>query len=65
VIADILEERGRAVARGLGRNTVNVQTDVMEEPDVKAAVALAVSKIGPLDCIFNRRLFPVDFPWNS
>ena len=53
VIADIQEERGNALASELGGLAAYRRTDVTVEDDVKAAVALAASKFGRLDCMFN------------
>lgn len=53
VIADVQEERGRALADALGEATCFVRTDVSREADVSAAVDTAVSRFGALDCLFN------------
>lgn len=53
VVADIDEKRGRNVAAELGRRGVYLHTDVREESDVAAAVALAVEQFGRLDCMIN------------
>ena len=53
VIADIQDERGNALASELGGLAAYRRTDVTVEDDVKAAVALAASKFGRLDCMFN------------
>ena len=52
LIADILEEEGRALADRLD-GTEFIATDVTQEDQVRAAVDLAVSKFGRLDCMFN------------
>ena len=53
LIADIDDEKGRAVARELGRNALYVHTDVTREADIKAAIDLAVREFGRLDCLYN------------
>ncbi len=53
VIADVQDDRGNALAGELGGLAAYRRTDVTIEEDVKAAVALAASKFGRLDCIFN------------
>lgn len=53
VVADILEERGRALAAELGTAAAFAATDVSNEAQVEAAIALAVSRFGRLDCMFN------------
>jgi NAD(P)-dependent dehydrogenase (short-subunit alcohol dehydrogenase family) len=53
VVADIQDDRGRAVADELGANAVYVHCDVTSEDDVAAAVDLAVSRFGALDLMFN------------
>jgi len=53
VIADIMDDRGQALADKLGAATVYQHTNVAQEEEIKAAVDAAVSKFGRLDCIFN------------
>lgn len=53
VIADVQDDRGNALAGELGGLAAYRRTDVTVEDDVKAAVTLAASKFGRLDCIFN------------
>lgn len=53
VIADIDDERGRAVARELGQKAVYLHTDVTREADIEAAIDLAVREFGRLDCLYN------------
>ena len=53
VIADVQDDRGNALAGELGGLAAYRRTDVTAEDDVKAAIALAASKFGRLDCIFN------------
>ena len=52
-IADIDDEKGRAVARELGRNALYLHTDVTREADLKAAIDLAVRDFGRIDCIYS------------
>jgi len=53
VIADILDDRGRALADELAPDAVFLHVDVSREEDVKAAVDLAVERFGGLHCMFN------------
>jgi NAD(P)-dependent dehydrogenase (short-subunit alcohol dehydrogenase family) len=53
VIADLLVEQGDALAAELGDATRFARVDVTSEPDVRAAVELAVSELGRLDVMFN------------
>src|SRR5512139_1912617 len=53
VIADLLEEKGRARAKSLGDAATFVRTDVSVEADVRSAVETALSKFRRLDCMFN------------
>lgn len=54
VVADILDEQGRALLRDLGDDVADfVHTDVSVEADVKRAVGRAVERFGRLDCMFN------------
>lgn len=57
VIADMQEARGTALAEELGGAASFQQVEVRQEDQVKAAVDLAVSKWGRLDCIFNNAGF--------
>ena len=58
VIADMQEERGQALAAELGAaSAVFARVEVRDEAQVKAAVELAVSRWGRLDCIFNNAGF--------
>ena len=58
IIADIQDEKGERLAAELGATTRYIHTDVTQEAQVKAAVDLAVSHFGTLDCIFNNAGFP-------
>lgn len=53
VIADIMDERGKALADALGERVAYLRVDVSREDDVKAAVDHAVERFGRLDCMFN------------
>ena len=53
VVADIQDERGRAVAGDLGSKAIFSHCDVTSEDDVAGAVDLAVSHFGSLDLVFN------------
>lgn len=53
VIADVQDDRGRRLAETLGVSAVYAHTDVREERDIAAAVALAETRWGRLDCLFN------------
>ena len=57
VLADIQEEKGRAVAEALGDGVRFVAVDVCREADVAAAVQTAVEVFGRLDCLFNNAGF--------
>jgi NAD(P)-dependent dehydrogenase (short-subunit alcohol dehydrogenase family) len=48
ILADVNAERGKAVAEELGGRARFVKTDVTSEPDVREAVAAAVSTFGDL-----------------
>ncbi|MCW4048888.1 MAG: glucose 1-dehydrogenase [Candidatus Bathyarchaeota archaeon] len=51
VVADIQDEKGGRIASELGVRYLH--TDVTREEDVQAAVDVAVSEYGRLDCMFN------------
>ncbi len=53
VVADIQDDRGRAVADSLGAAARFAHCDVSSEADVAAAVDLAVSQFGRLDLMYN------------
>jgi NAD(P)-dependent dehydrogenase (short-subunit alcohol dehydrogenase family) len=53
VMADLEEERGRRIAAGLGERCRFVPADVSQEGAADAAVDLAVTEFGGLDCMFN------------
>ena len=53
VIAGRREEKGRQLARALGRAASFIRTDVSDETDVEAMIAHAVNVFGRLDCLMN------------
>ena len=53
VIAGRRVAEGEALAKKLGANCVFRQTDVTEEAQMQALIALAVQKFGRIDCLFN------------
>ena len=53
VIAGRRVPEGEALAKKLGANCVFRQTDVTEEAQMQALIALAVEKFGRIDCLFN------------
>jgi NAD(P)-dependent dehydrogenase (short-subunit alcohol dehydrogenase family) len=52
VIADIQVDKGEALAKELG-NAVFIRTDVTQESQIAAAIALATARFGRLDCCIN------------
>jgi NAD(P)-dependent dehydrogenase (short-subunit alcohol dehydrogenase family) len=53
VVADILDDKGALMEQEFGGSLAYAHCDVANESDVKAAVALALSRFGRLDCMFN------------
>ena len=53
VVADLREDRGRAVAESLGSAARFVEVDVSDEAAVAAMIDYAVAQFGRLDCLFN------------
>ena len=53
VIADMNSETGNALAKELGDSTLFVQTNVVEEESVQAAVRAAVNSFGGLHVVIN------------
>ena len=47
------EDKGSALAEGLGENARFIQADVMNEEDIKQTIDYAVSEFGGLDILFN------------
>src|SRR5260370_30691864 len=52
-IGDVLDERGRETARGLGDAAIYLHLDVTREEDWNAAVAATVGRFGKLDILVN------------
>jgi NAD(P)-dependent dehydrogenase (short-subunit alcohol dehydrogenase family) len=52
VVADLLDERGKAVADSLGANAVFVHCDVTDEAQVTAAIDAATASFGRIDGVF-------------
>src|SRR6266404_220202 len=52
-IGDVLDERGRETARGLGDTAIYLHLDVTREEDWNAAVAAAIGRFGKLDILVN------------
>src|SRR3954447_7113430 len=53
LLADIADEKGRALAESLGGRASYVHCDVTSEPDVAGVVDEAVRRHGRLDCMVN------------
>jgi NAD(P)-dependent dehydrogenase (short-subunit alcohol dehydrogenase family) len=53
VIAGRRIPEGEALAKRLGAHCIFRQTDVTEEDQMRALIALAVEKFGKIDCLFN------------
>ena len=53
LIADVNQEGGEAVAKEIGDAAVFRRTDVCDEAEVEACIALAVERFGRLDVLFN------------
>jgi NAD(P)-dependent dehydrogenase (short-subunit alcohol dehydrogenase family) len=53
VIAGRRAAEGEALAKQLGANCRFLQTDVTDEAQMKALIALAVDHFGRIDCLFN------------
>jgi NAD(P)-dependent dehydrogenase (short-subunit alcohol dehydrogenase family) len=53
VIAGRRAPEGEALAKRLGAHCIFRQTDVTEEDQMRALIALAVEKFGKIDCLFN------------
>ena len=57
VIADVQEEKGRALAEDIGPEAVFAFADVCREADVQGMIEVAVTEFGGLDCLFNNAGF--------
>jgi len=53
VAADVQDDKGARLEEDHGRAVRYIRCDVTKEGDVKAAVGLATSTFGRLDCLFN------------
>jgi NAD(P)-dependent dehydrogenase (short-subunit alcohol dehydrogenase family) len=53
IVADIQDDRGRAVAESLGDAAAFRHVDVTSEADIEAVVDEAIDRWGRLDCMFN------------
>ncbi len=53
IVADILDERGKAVAEELGESAVYAHLDITQEGDWEEGVALATSRFGAIDVLVN------------
>ena len=53
VLADIQEEKGRALVAELGDSARFIHCDVLKEEEIAAAVDLSVTEFGRLDCMVN------------
>jgi NAD(P)-dependent dehydrogenase (short-subunit alcohol dehydrogenase family) len=53
IIAGRRISEGEALAKKFGANCVFRQTDVTEEAQMRALIALAVERFGKIDCLFN------------
>src|ERR1700732_4529306 len=52
-IGDVLDERGRETARGLGDTAIYLHLDVTREEDWHAAIAATIGRFGELDILVN------------
>ena len=57
VVADIQDDRGRALVEAIGGDTSYVHANVGREAEVRGAVEHAVDRFGRLDAIFNNAGF--------
>jgi len=57
LVADLSEERGKALAEELGDSAASAVTDVRREEQVRAAIHAARDRWGRLDCLFNNAGF--------
>jgi 3alpha(or 20beta)-hydroxysteroid dehydrogenase len=62
VVADLLEEEGRAVADSLGENALFVMLDVTDEASWHEAVAEAVDRFGALNGLVNNAGISIGAP---
>jgi NAD(P)-dependent dehydrogenase (short-subunit alcohol dehydrogenase family) len=57
LVADVSEERGRAVVESLGKAAAFRKAEVSREADVRGAVEGALAEFGRLDCVVNNAGF--------
>lgn len=57
VIADLQQEKGEALARAMGGDTLFQRTDVTCESDVHALIQNTVRRFGRIDCLYNNAGF--------
>ncbi len=57
VIADIQEEKGKALAKEVGDRAFFQKTDVSSEAEIQHLVQTAVRRFGRLDCLYNNAGF--------
>lgn len=57
LVADLSEERGKALAEELGDSVASAVADVRNEDQVRAALHAARDRWGRLDCLFNNAGF--------
>lgn len=57
VVADIQDDKGRALEEKYKESLVYLHTDVTRETDIKAMVDVTVERFGRLDCLFNNAGF--------
>jgi len=53
IAADIQDDKGARLEEELGKSARYIRCDVSQESDIKAAIELAVTAFGRLDCLFN------------
>ena len=58
LIADVDKQKGEELASPLSPRASFLETDVLKEPQIKAAVEEAIQRFGRLDCMFNNAGIP-------
>lgn len=53
VIADLQDDKGKAIAQELGKNAIYLHTNVSKESDIESMIDCAIKNFGHLDCLFN------------
>lgn len=61
VIVDLLEERAKACAQGLGPGHEGIGADVASEADIANAIALTMAQYGKIDVVVNSAGIPDTF----